>query len=219
MFIRRWEEAGEHKLLVTATDSTGKTSKQEVLLVVQAVNNLPPTFPEKLIKFEIPETHLVGDIIGKVHAHDPDGQDAALKYRIDFQPVGDLFVMEESTGILRLNGPLDFEKGPRSYKIKVMAQDLGTIPESGDAFVEINVTDVNDEQPKFLFSRTDGGKNFAVEISESSMPEIVVMTLRAQDMDSGAELEYSIECPCQSWEASGAMGSESDSAAYFKSLR
>lgn len=51
-----WSESGEHKLTVTATDTTGKFSIQQVLLVVQAVQNIPPTFPYQVEQIQVPET-------------------------------------------------------------------------------------------------------------------------------------------------------------------
>jgi hypothetical protein len=191
-----------------------KSSPQTVLIVVQAVPNIPPSFPYPVEQVEVHETLEKGEAILTVKAHDPDGQDAALRYSIESQPVPDLFRMEENTGTILLNGKLDYDSPHKSYRIQVRAEDEGKPSENAKAFVEINILPVNDEQPQF------GMRNYAVELSESSMPELTVMTLEAKDMDGDeAALEYSISCPCQVWDSSGSMGSSEDGEKYFKNLR
>ncbi|CAG7721237.1 unnamed protein product, partial [Allacma fusca] len=145
----KWSESGEHKLVVNATDSSGKTTEQVVVLIVQAVSNLKPSFPYKVHKVEIPETTELNSQIFKAIAHDPDGQDAAIRYQIASQPEQDLFLVEEHSGIIRLNGQLDYEQKSRVYPIVIRAQDEGKPPETASATVEIHVTDENDEDPKF----------------------------------------------------------------------
>ncbi|CAL8104119.1 unnamed protein product [Orchesella dallaii] len=209
----KWSEAGEHRLTVTATDSTGKATHQSVLIVVQAIPNIPPSFPYKVQHVEVPETLEKGAQIFTVKAHDPDGQDSQIRYSIESQTTQDLFSMEESTGVLRLNGQLDYEEKQRIYPIKIRAQDEGKPPETAQVYVEVHVTDENDELPKF------SEKQYVVEMSESSKPDLIVMTLKAGDKDDNAFLEYSISCPCQVWDASGSMGSSADAESYFKNLR
>ncbi len=208
-----WSEAGEHRLTVTATDHTGKATHQSVLIVVQAIPNIPPSFPYKVQHVEVPETLAKGSSIFTVKAHDPDGQDSAIRYSIDSQTTPDLFSMEESTGTLRLNGKLDYEEKQRIYPIKIRAQDEGKAPETAQVYVEVHVTDENDELPKF------SEKHYVLEMSESSKPDLVVTTLKASDKDDNAFLEYSISCPCQTWDASGSMGTKADAEYYFKNLR
>lgn len=208
-----WSEAGEHRLTVTATDQTGKATHQNVLIVVQAIPNIPPSFPYKVQHVEVPETLEKGSSIFTVKAHDPDGQDSALRYSIESQTTPDLFAIEESTGTLRLNGKLDYEEKQRIYPIKIRAQDEGKPPETAQVYVEVHVTDENDELPKF------SEKHYVIEMSESSKPDVIVTTLKASDKDDNAFLEYSLSCPCQTWDASGSMGSKADAEYYFKNLR
>jgi hypothetical protein len=209
----RWSESGEHKLTVTATDSTGKFTHQQVLLVVQAVKNIPPTFPYQVEQIQIPETLQKGEPVFTVKAHDPDGLDATIKYSIDYQPTADLFLIEESSGTIRLNGELDYDSKQRVYRVQVRAEDEGKPAESAKAFVEIAVLPVNDEMPKFLKSA------YRVEISETFPVGSSIMVLKAVDLDEDADLEYKISCPCQTWDASGSMGSSEDAEKFFHALR
>jgi hypothetical protein len=104
---------------VTATDKSGKTATQSVLLIVQPVQNIPPTFPYDVHPVRISETTAPGSAIFRTLAHDPDGQDAALKYFIESQPEPDLFTIDENSGMIHLgrNGKLDFEEKQSLYPV------------------------------------------------------------------------------------------------------
>lgn len=209
----KWEESGDHKLTVTATDSEGKYTNQQVLIVVQAVQNIPPSFPYQVEHVQVPETLEKGSPIFTVKAHDPDGQDASIRYSIDYQPTADLFVIEEGTGTIRLNGDLDYDSKQRVYKVQVRADDEGKPSENSKAFVEISIQPVNDESPKFP------KKSYSVEISETAAQSSKVMTLKAHDLDEDADLQYGISCPCKTWDSSGSMGAVEDAEKYFNNLR
>ncbi|NXE55151.1 PCDAB protein, partial [Casuarius casuarius] len=55
----------------------------------------------------------------------------------------DRFVLDSSTGEVKLSGPLDFED-VRLYEIQVEAKDRGAPPLSGHCKVVVEVLDVND---------------------------------------------------------------------------
>lgn len=177
------------------------------------MENIPPTFPYQVEQIQVSETLPLGSPVFRVKAHDPDGQDAAIKYSIDYQPTADLFVMEEGTGTIRLNGELDYDSKQRVYRVQIRAEDEGKPTESAKAFVEIGVTNVNDEPPKLA------KPVYSVEISETAPKGAVVLVLKALDLDEDAELEYSISCPCKTWDASGSMGSSEDAEKFFSGLR
>lgn len=53
------------------------------------------------------------------------------------------------TGIIRTAGVLNHETVP-GYVLTVRAQDHGDVPLSNTAYIQINITDVNDNPPVFL---------------------------------------------------------------------
>ena len=176
----RWTEAGEHKLVVRATDKTGKFTEQNVIIVAQPVANIPPTFAYEIRAVEVSETLPPGSSVFKVKAHDVDGQDAALKYHItpptSFNPEAyepDLFLMEESTGVVKLNGQLDFEKKQRMYSLNIRVQDEGKPSQTATTVLEIRVTDENDERPEFE------QKHYVVEMVETEKPDFSLQIGRA----------------------------------------
>jgi len=81
------------------------------------------------------------------------------------------------------------------------------------ALINIAITDVNDEIPKF------GTTNYVVDLSESAKGGETVLRIQGTDADKDAKLEYSISCPCQVWDASGSIGSREDAEKYFSHLR
>lgn len=210
-----WAENGEHKLTVTATDKSGKSATKLVILTVEAVENIPPSFPYDEHTIEIPETTPPGSPIYRVMAHDPDGQDAALRYYIHSQPEPDLFTINQSTGMILLSssGKLDFETKIRLYTLTIRVQDQGNPSEMATTLIHIPITDVNDELPRFKTP------NYVVDMSESAKADHIVVQLQATDPDKNAKLEYDISCPCQVWDASGTLGSPEDAEQYFSYLR
>ena len=57
------------------------------------------------------------------------------------------FSIDETTGVLRLIGPLDYET-TRSYALRVRVTDDGSPPNVGEALVQVVVENVNDEPPQ-----------------------------------------------------------------------
>ena len=209
----RWAVSGEHQLVVTATDLVGHETNQSVMIIVQAVPNLKPSFPYQVHRVNVSETMHKGSAIFKAIAHDPDGQDAAIRYSIDSQPEPDLFLIEENSGMIRLNGELDFEQKPRMYPVVVRAQDEGKPSEAAVATIEIYVMDENDENPKFV------KRNFVADLSESEQPEFTFMRLLAWDPDEGSELEYDIACPCKVWDGSGSKMASDEAESVLNNFR
>lgn len=59
------------------------------------------------------------------------------------------------SGVIRTSGYLDHESVP-GYVLTVRAQDHGEVPLSNTAYVQVNVTDVNDNPPVFMEKRYKG---------------------------------------------------------------
>lgn len=93
------------------------------------------------------------------------------------------------SGIIRTSGYLDHEQVP-GYVLTVRAQDHGDVPLSNTAYVQINVTDVNDNQPVFLEKRYQG------KVREDASIGSKVIQVMTADLDSDPKnkaVNYSIE--------------------------
>ncbi|KAL3880285.1 hypothetical protein ACJMK2_032533 [Sinanodonta woodiana] len=66
-----------------------------------------------------------------------------------------------------------------SYQVIVQAWDGGNPPKSGTLVITIEVTDVNDNRPKFSLD------TYNVTVSETVLPNSIILILSAVDLDAG----------------------------------
>ena len=89
---------------------------------------------------------------------------------------------------LVINGPLDYET-TKSYTLIVEVYDGGSPPLSSTMQVDIEITDTNDNQPVFNYSK------YSARISENTTVGTSVLQVQATDQDEGdnAKIRYSID--------------------------
>ncbi|KAI6645822.1 protocadherin Fat 4-like [Oopsacas minuta] len=152
---------------------------------VRDVNdNIPEliNFPSSLT---LPENTPINNTLVHIQAIDADtGVNADISYSLlmDF----DIFNLT-STGQLQLINSLDFET-TTSYTLQVIATDGGTPALDTNSYIQIPVTDVNDNSPAF-----QNEKFLADVVEHSSIGDIIFRAL-ATDADSGiySQLTYSL---------------------------
>lgn len=100
--------------------------------------------------------------------------------------LNDMFHMEQLTGELTLDEPLDYEN-KKTFNLLVEARDSGSPPFSSFVTIDFNISDVNDNIPQFTQAE------YRCEVLENSQPSWVCDIL-AIDADSGVygSLWYSI---------------------------
>ena len=96
------------------------------------------------------------------------------------------FEIINTTGVLVLVEPLDFDLGPRIYMFDVVVTDGGGL--TGSFSVVVRVSDVNDNFPQFSQSA------YEADIEENSLIGTFVVQTEATDLDSGINglISYSI---------------------------
>ncbi|XP_064481302.1 fat-like cadherin-related tumor suppressor homolog isoform X2 [Ornithodoros turicata] len=159
------------------------TSTVEILL--SDVNDNPPTFTEEAYSVSVAEDVDVGTLVTKVHATDKDlGMNRRVSYSFVDSARGH-FGIDESSGIVRLNKPLDREERAL-YNLTVQARDHGTPELSSLATLIVAIQDVNDNPPEF--SR----KVYHATVSEAASIGYEVLRVHATSRDSGmnAEITY-----------------------------
>ncbi|XP_017481610.1 PREDICTED: cadherin-23, partial [Rhagoletis zephyria] len=195
-------ERGEYELVISATDFgiPPLTNTTRVLIRVgisgnqrpifkghfQNVENVPVLGPPSY-RVSIPENAPAGYNITTVSAHDPDGLDELLRYRI--VGANDNFEIDEISGLITVSphAHIDRDANMDSFEITVNAVDAGTpIPETATTTVYVNVKDINDEKPNFEHPSYAGYVSERTEVGES------VLKVRAIDKDLYSKLEYSI---------------------------
>ncbi|XP_027033264.2 cadherin-18 [Tachysurus fulvidraco] len=166
--------------------------ESEFIIKVQDINDNAPKFPDGPFVTSVPERSEVGTSVFQVTATDADdptyGNSARVVYSIlHGQPY---FSVDPQTGVIRTALP-DMDREAREHytviiQAKDMAGQVGGL--SGSTTVNITLTDVNDNPPKFP------PESFQVFVPESAQVGKPVGKIKAEDEDVGinAEIKYSI---------------------------
>lgn len=150
----------------------------------------PPQFLLEKYTQVIPENHEKDQEVTRVQAQSFKGE--TIHYSLQTKGKGTgTFVIEQMTGIVRLAKELDFEdtRQPRLYNLRVNAtEETGGFTSGVD--LSIQITDVNDNAPKF--ERPDYQ---IYGILEDIKPGSFIYHISATDADTGknAEIEYEID--------------------------
>ncbi|XP_069476891.1 cadherin-7-like [Ambystoma mexicanum] len=166
--------------------------ESEFIIKVQDVNDNEPQFLNGPYIATVPEMSPEGTSVIQVTAIDLDdptyGNSARLIYSLlNGQPY---FSVEPKTGVIRVASQMDREAEEQYFVIiqaKDMVGQMGGL--SATATVTINLSDVNDNGPKFQ------QKLYHLSILESSPVGAHVGTIMADDSDIGvnAEMKYVFE--------------------------
>uniref|UniRef100_A0A1I8IRP7 Cadherin domain-containing protein n=1 Tax=Macrostomum lignano TaxID=282301 RepID=A0A1I8IRP7_9PLAT len=154
-----------------------------VVMVEDDNDNAPAVAP--FFAFLVAENASIGHHVGQLNATDPDeGENARVVFRMSPSASAPSSPFHVSTqGLIVLISPLDREHTSR-YEFAVLAQDSSpTVPRTSTATVVIDVEDVNDCAPRFLFPSPG---NRTLRISAKTSVATMVVRLVAKDADSGA---------------------------------
>ncbi|KAM7147299.1 cadherin-10 [Molossus nigricans] len=166
--------------------------ESEFVIKIHDINDNEPTFPEETYTASVPEMSVVGTSVVQVTATDADdpsyGNSARVIYSIlQGQPY---FSVEPETGIIRTALPNMNRENREQYQVVIQAKDMGGQMGglSGTTTVNITLTDVNDNPPRFPQS------TIHLRVLESSPVGTAVGSVKATDADTGknAEVEYRI---------------------------
>ena len=160
----------------------------EIIRVTVAVsdkNDNTPRFPRDTVSISIPESTSPGPVYSLAPAVDNDSLVNSVQH-YEIIPPSDMFALQtlENSGIishisLNLLQHLDRER-QSFYRIKVIASDGGVPSLSGTVWVNVTVTDTNDNNP--TFDRTE----YTVNVPENTPANTVIQKVTAYDPDEGA---------------------------------
>ncbi|XP_016897833.1 cadherin-6 [Cynoglossus semilaevis] len=191
------EEKSFYILRATVVDKrTGQKLEPETEFTIKLhdINDNEPTFSKEVYTATVPERSDIGTSIIQVTATDADdsmyGSSAKLVYSIS--QGHPYFSVDPNTGVIRTAlGPGDMDREQREhYQVVIEAKDMagqrGGL--TGTTVVNISLTDVNDNPPRF----TQSIYQFRVpELAKSGTP---VGRIQATDRDVGrnAEMYFTI---------------------------
>ncbi|XP_040892286.1 protocadherin-23 [Toxotes jaculatrix] len=146
-------------------------------------NDNPPVFNQTEYHASVHEDAPVMSAVCQVHATDLDlGDNGRITYEINRRQSdpNEVFSINETTGVVYLNKPLDFET-QAFHELIVSARDNGAQPEYSSTFVGVKVLNINDNSPtiNILFLSETGD----AVVSESAAIGDYVARISVSDPD------------------------------------
>ncbi len=176
-----------HNYSVTISISDGVNSDSAVVEVeVTDINDNDPVFTPSSVTQSVPEDAEIGSNVTVVPATDKDsGFNKELRYSLRGEE-GKFFI-DPVSGMVSVAGALDRET-KAEYNLLVVAEDQGRPARSATASLLVQVSDINDNIPKFSEAE------YQVEVLETAPVGTSLLTLSAVDPDEGANgrVTYSI---------------------------
>ncbi|XP_071088268.1 protocadherin-9-like [Haliotis cracherodii] len=156
-----------------------------VKMIIDDINDSPPTFEPNEIQIYVSESTNAGSKIPIEGATDKDtaGRNSVQSYEItSYKDVFDVNFVHKLDGssslkLVVLRG-LDRELRDR-YQFTILAKDGGTPALTGTLTVNMHVIDVNDNAPEFSLKR------YNINVKETTAPNSVVGRVSARDNDAG----------------------------------
>ena len=179
-----------YNLVVYAVENLGLTPMTvecSVHIRVVDLNDNAPEFIAVPAKVSVLENTTVGKELYQVFATDKDsGQNGIFTFTITTGDSLSVFRIDSNTGKLFLQKELDRENVPM-YHLTIEARDKGIPTQQSTARLAVNVTDVNDNEPRF-------NKSYHFSIPERSPKNTVAGKIVAFDNDVGrnSEVYYKI---------------------------
>ncbi|XP_026001885.1 cadherin EGF LAG seven-pass G-type receptor 1 isoform X6 [Astatotilapia calliptera] len=167
----------QYVLTVTASDGTLYDTAQVFINVTDA-NTHRPVFQSASYHVSISEDKPVGSTVIVISATDEDtGENARITYVMEDNVPQ--FEIDPDTGAIVTKMELDYED-QASYTLAITAKDNGIPQKSDITYVEIIISDANDNAPHFLRDIYQGS------VLEDAPVYTSVLQISASDRDSGS---------------------------------
>ncbi|XP_038626841.1 protocadherin alpha-C2-like isoform X1 [Tachyglossus aculeatus] len=184
-----YEEAASFQIYVQATDHgpVPMAGHCKVLVDVLDVNDNAPEVDLTALYSPVPEDAPPDTVVALLSVND---QDSGLNQQVSLSLPGPLPFQLRGLGTsytLVVSGPLDRER-VAAYNVTVTATDAGSPPLTSRRTVRVDVSDVNDNPPRFPQAV------YSVYVPENNPPGGLLGTLKATDPDAreNAEVTYSL---------------------------
>ncbi len=175
------ETTSNFSLSVKAVDNGNslfrRTSEAELTVIILDINDNTPIFENAPYEVSVPEDAPQGYNILQVYAMDADiGTNAEIMFSlIDAANFG----IDATSGNVTVQGPLHRATTP-FYMIEIVATDQGAAPMYTQTYINITVTEVNDNNPVF-----DVVIPTSITINEDTAPGYEFVEVNATDADTG----------------------------------
>ncbi|KAM9456719.1 cadherin-related family member 2 [Clarias gariepinus] len=150
------ERKNSYPATLQARDLAGNVGSTVLEITIKDINDEAPQFFRDKYEYFIRENEVLKAQVEARDDDEPGTPNSQIKYGIEPDNYSDNFTINEDTGFIKSNGPLDREaidsKLEGKITLNVTATDMGTPPLSSMVNVIIYVEDVNDNTPVFLQS-------------------------------------------------------------------
>ncbi|XP_026095443.1 protocadherin alpha-3-like isoform X4 [Carassius auratus] len=185
-----YEEKAAFEIRVQATDKGPVTMAGHTKLLIEVldINDNPPDVTVTSLLSPVEENAGRGTVIALMMVSDPDsGKNGAVRVRLASSSPFKLQLSFQNYYSLVLDGVLDREN-VTEYSITVIAEDEGSPPMSRVKVIQVQVSDVNDNVPRFPNSVV------YAYLRENSKVGSIISTVRASDADimENAHITYSL---------------------------
>ncbi|XP_065068670.1 protocadherin Fat 4-like isoform X2 [Rhopilema esculentum] len=151
-----YERKSQYSLVVIAQDNgmPWRQNRALVDIIITDINDNAPVISPVSYSINISEAALIGLQITTIKASDVDtGVNGQLVYSIVSGNNLQRFQINADTGVISINGSLDYESAEENYTLTISVQDKGGLKAASNATVFIRVFDVNDNQPVFVYNQ------------------------------------------------------------------
>ncbi|CAI9718145.1 cadherin-23-like isoform X1 [Octopus vulgaris] len=190
------EAVDKYTVIITALDNYDyknnfqkpgwKENTTTILINVTDVNDNPPVFKSDEYSKNVQESISTGTILTVATTDEDIGENGKVQYSLQGKE-SVLFKMDPGTGVLSIASDLTNKIGVKCFN--VTAKDEGNPPLSSTTSICINITDINNNNPKFE------KPNDTITIPESTCPDTRIYKINIKDEDFGvnAEINYELE--------------------------
>ncbi len=184
-----FESKNRYAVIIYCFDSGLSNASAAVTIDIKSYNEFSPFFINTPYSTTIPEDITIATTIFTVEASDKDTQDNTITYSIDSGNDDGNFVIDATTGIVRIDKPIDYET-VSSYILTIAATNIPDDESVSPILVtntdlNIAVTDVNDNDPVLTAT-----SEYVVVTSQPAGFHVTSVT--CQDFDSGVFGEVGI---------------------------
>ncbi|XP_022108017.1 protocadherin Fat 1-like isoform X2 [Acanthaster planci] len=185
-----YESQQAYRLTIQASDTlTGAFASVMLDITVLDINDIAPSFHQKVYQTTLSEAVSVGSTVARVQASDLDSPaNSRIEYRIITEgEVASFFHLDPDSGLILTSQVLDYERYPR-HDFVVLATDSGVPMLSSETRITVLVLDMNDNPP--VFSQAQ----YECTVSELAARGEFVTAVTATDPDISdtGKLTYSI---------------------------
>ncbi len=176
------EAINNFSLTVQAVDNGNalfrRTSEANLTVIILDINDNGPIFPDAPYEVSVAEDASNSYRIFQVSAMDADiGSNAEILFSFSNGP--NEFGINPSSGIITVQGTL-LRANTAFYMIDIIAMDQGSPSNSVQTYINITVTEVNDNAPIFDVPIPE-----SITIDENTAPGYEFLTVNATDADTG----------------------------------